>query len=75
MRCTLLTDLFLILIADSVYDSRSRSLLFRVGLHLSLSWWDIIVFEGRIVETVSTGEGVSGEGQAEGEDSGEAKVL
>ncbi|KAJ3847394.1 hypothetical protein EV368DRAFT_13287, partial [Lentinula lateritia] len=31
-----------------VYDSRSRSLLFRVGSHLSLSWWDIVVFEGRI---------------------------
>ncbi|KAJ3887380.1 hypothetical protein GG344DRAFT_68877 [Lentinula edodes] len=37
LRYTLLTDLFLILIADSVYDSRSRSLLFRVGSHLSLS--------------------------------------
>lgn len=37
MRYTLLTDLFLILIADSVYDSCSRSLLFRIGSHLSLS--------------------------------------
>ncbi|KAJ4470367.1 hypothetical protein C8J55DRAFT_185404 [Lentinula edodes] len=62
MRYTLLTDLFLILIADSVYDSRSRSLLFRVGSHLSLSWWDIVVFEGRIVEAVGAGEGVGESG-------------
>ncbi|KAJ4470366.1 hypothetical protein C8J55DRAFT_564111 [Lentinula edodes] len=46
----LLTDLFLVLIADSMYDSRSRSLLFRVGSHLSLSWWDIVVFESSIGE-------------------------
>ncbi|KAJ3927590.1 MAG: hypothetical protein NXY57DRAFT_965335 [Lentinula lateritia] len=52
MRYTLLTDLLLILIADSVYDSRSRSL-------LSLSWWDIVVFEGRIV---GAGEGVGESG-------------
>ncbi|KAJ4470995.1 hypothetical protein C8R41DRAFT_851400 [Lentinula lateritia] len=65
MRYTLLTDLFLILIADSVYDSRSRALLFRVGSHLSLSWWDIVVFEGRIVDAVGAGEGV-GESSDEG---------
>ncbi|KAJ4465456.1 hypothetical protein J3R30DRAFT_3743736 [Lentinula aciculospora] len=52
MRYTLLTDLFLILVADSVYDSRSRSLLFQIGSYLSLSPWDILVFEGRIVEAV-----------------------
>ncbi|KAJ3927593.1 MAG: hypothetical protein NXY57DRAFT_965326 [Lentinula lateritia] len=44
----LLNDLFLILIADSMYDSRSRFLLSHVGFHLSLSWWVIIVFEGSI---------------------------
>ncbi|KAJ3859782.1 hypothetical protein EV359DRAFT_86025 [Lentinula novae-zelandiae] len=65
MRYTLLTDLFLILIADSVYDSRSRALLFRVGSHLALSWWDIVVFEGRIVDAVGAGEGV-GESSDEG---------
>ncbi|KAH7868552.1 uncharacterized protein C8R40DRAFT_823611 [Lentinula edodes] len=65
MRYTLLTDLFLILIADSVYDSRSRSLLFRVGSHLSLSWWDIVVFEGRIVEAVGAGEGVGESGTSD----------
>ncbi|KAJ4463795.1 hypothetical protein C8J55DRAFT_494200 [Lentinula edodes] len=40
----------LVLIADFMYNSRSRSLLFRVGSHLSLSWWDTVVFEGRIGE-------------------------
>ncbi|KAJ3846058.1 hypothetical protein EV368DRAFT_14031, partial [Lentinula lateritia] len=59
MRYTLLTDLFLILIADSVYDARSRALLFRVASHLALSWWDTVVFEGRIVDAVGAGEGVA----------------
>ncbi|KAJ3912198.1 hypothetical protein F5877DRAFT_2602, partial [Lentinula edodes] len=70
MRYTLLTDLFLILIADSVYDSRSRALLFRVGSHLSLSWWDIVVFEGRIVEAVGAGEGVGESGTSDSTDGG-----
>ncbi|KAJ3885475.1 hypothetical protein GG344DRAFT_70506 [Lentinula edodes] len=48
MQYTLLTDHFLILIVDSVYDSLLRSLLFRVGSHFS--WWDIVVFESSIGE-------------------------
>ncbi|KAF5350735.1 hypothetical protein D9757_012593 [Collybiopsis confluens] len=56
MRFTLLTDLFLILIADSVYDSRSRALLFRVGKYLGLTSWETVLFEGRIVEAVGIQE-------------------
>lgn len=40
MRYTLLCDLFLLLIADSVYDSRSRHLLFQVARCLGLSTLD-----------------------------------
>ncbi|KAJ3979422.1 hypothetical protein F5890DRAFT_1449242, partial [Lentinula detonsa] len=61
MRYTILTSLFLLLIADSVYDSRSRALFFRVGALLSLSSFDVLLFEGRIVEAV----GVSGEAEGE----------
>ncbi|KAJ3885477.1 hypothetical protein GG344DRAFT_82674 [Lentinula edodes] len=46
-----MTNFFLILIADSVYDCGSPSLLFCVGSHLSHSWWDIVVFEARIVKS------------------------
>ncbi|KAJ3804802.1 hypothetical protein F5876DRAFT_82587 [Lentinula aff. lateritia] len=70
-----MTNSFLILIADSVYDCGSPSLLFCVGSHLSHSWWDIVVFEARIVKSVSAGEGVSGEGEAEGEDSRKADQV
>ncbi|KAF9077306.1 hypothetical protein BDP27DRAFT_1413730 [Rhodocollybia butyracea] len=62
LRYTLLTDLFLILIADSVYDSRSRSLLFRVGKELGVPWWDSVVFEGRVVEGVGVWEDTAEEG-------------
>ncbi|KAJ3964459.1 hypothetical protein EV361DRAFT_812111, partial [Lentinula raphanica] len=62
MRYTILTSLFLLLIADSVYDSRSRALLFRIGSLLSLSPFDVLLFEGRIVDAV----GVSGEDTSEG---------
>ncbi|KAJ3713006.1 hypothetical protein DFJ43DRAFT_1105830 [Lentinula guzmanii] len=74
MRYTILTSLFLLLIADSVYDSRSRALFFRVGALLSLSAFDVLLFEGRIVEAV----GVSGEaegdlGEGEGGEGGLGK--
>ncbi|KAJ3756007.1 hypothetical protein EV360DRAFT_95895 [Lentinula raphanica] len=62
MRYTILTSLFLLLIADSVYDSRSRALLFRIGSLLSLSPFDVLLFEGGIVDAV----GVSGEDTSEG---------
>ncbi|KAJ4463921.1 hypothetical protein C8J55DRAFT_592081 [Lentinula edodes] len=62
MQFTLLTVLFLVLIANSAYNSRSPSLLFGIGSHLSHSWWKVVRFEVRIVQAIDTGEGVGGTG-------------
>ncbi|KND94980.1 putative membrane protein [Tolypocladium ophioglossoides CBS 100239] len=52
LRCTVLCDLFLILIADSIYDARSRVLLERVGASLDISWIDICKFEKRVTDAL-----------------------
>ncbi|KAL6868674.1 DUF726 domain-containing protein [Trichoderma novae-zelandiae] len=52
LRWTVLCDLFLILIADSVYDARSRVLLERVGKSLGISWIDICKFEKRVTDAL-----------------------
>ncbi|KAJ4174046.1 hypothetical protein NW754_013036 [Fusarium falciforme] len=52
LRWTVLCDLFLILIADSVYDARSRVLLERVGQSLDISWLDICRFEKKVTEAL-----------------------
>ncbi|KAI6781030.1 putative membrane protein-like protein [Emericellopsis cladophorae] len=52
LRWTVLCDLFLILIADSVYDARSRVLLERVGKSLEIPWLDICRFEKRITDAL-----------------------
>ncbi|KAL7936061.1 DUF726 domain-containing protein [Trichoderma chlorosporum] len=52
LRWTVLCDLFLILIADSVYDSRSRVLLERVGKSLDITWIDICKFEKRVTDAL-----------------------
>lgn len=52
LRWTVLCDLFLILIADSVYDSRSRVLMERVGKSLDISWVDICRFEKRVTDAL-----------------------
>lgn len=52
LRWTVLCDLFLILIADSVYDSRSRVLLERVGKSLEIPWIDICRFEKRVTDAL-----------------------
>ncbi|PNY28550.1 membrane protein [Tolypocladium capitatum] len=52
LRWTVLCDLFLILIADSVYDARSRVLLERVGASLDISWIDICKFEKRVTDAL-----------------------
>jgi hypothetical protein len=58
IRWTVLCDLFLILIADSVYDARSRVLLEQVALHLGLGWVDVVKFEQRVTEALEIQEGV-----------------
>jgi hypothetical protein len=58
IRWTVLCDLFLILIADSVYDARSRVLLERVAHKLGLGWLDVVKFEQRVTEALEIQEGV-----------------
>ncbi|KAL7791008.1 hypothetical protein V8C37DRAFT_165478 [Trichoderma ceciliae] len=52
LRWTVLCDLFLILIADSIYDARSRVLLERVGKSLDIPWIDICKFEKRVTDAL-----------------------
>ncbi|OBZ78921.1 hypothetical protein A0H81_01335 [Grifola frondosa] len=58
VRWTILCDLFLILIADSVYDARSRVLLENVALKLGLGWLDVVKFERRVTEALEIQEDV-----------------
>ena len=51
-------DLFLALIADSVYDARSRVLLERVASKLGLGLLDVIRFEKRVTDSLEIQEGV-----------------
>ncbi|KAI8963275.1 DUF726-domain-containing protein [Daldinia sp. FL1419] len=52
LRWTVLCDLFLVLIADSIYDARSRVLLERVGKDLEVPWIDICRFEKRVTDAL-----------------------
>ncbi|KAK9462553.1 uncharacterized protein V1516DRAFT_167304 [Lipomyces oligophaga] len=56
IRWTVLCDLFLVLVADSVYDARSRTLLERVGKQLNVSWLDITKFEKRVTDALDVEE-------------------
>ncbi|MCJ1306553.1 hypothetical protein MMC25_000196 [Agyrium rufum] len=56
IRWTILCDLFLVLIADSVYDSRSRVLLEKVGASLEVPWIDICRFEKRVTDALEMQE-------------------
>jgi hypothetical protein len=58
IRWTILCDLFLLLIADSVYDSRSRVLLETVALKLGLGWLDVVKFEKRVTDALEIQESV-----------------
>ncbi|KAK4226907.1 hypothetical protein QBC38DRAFT_365393 [Podospora fimiseda] len=52
IRWTVLCDLFLVLIADSIYDGRSRVLLERVAKDLEISWLDICRFEKKVTDAL-----------------------
>ncbi|KAK9467862.1 hypothetical protein V1512DRAFT_222575 [Lipomyces arxii] len=58
VRWTVLCDLFLVLVADSIYDSRSRTLLEEVGKTLQVDWLDISKFEKRVTDALDIEEGV-----------------
>lgn len=52
LRWTVLCDLFLTLIADSIYDARSRVLLEKVGENMQVSWLEICRFEKRVTDAL-----------------------
>lgn len=56
LRWTVLCDLFLVLIADSTYDARSRALLERVGKAMDVSWLQISRFEKRVIDALEMQE-------------------
>lgn len=56
IRWTVLCDLFLVLIADSIYDARSRDLLERVGAFLDVPWMEICRFEKRVTDALEMQE-------------------
>jgi len=58
IRWTVLCDLFLLVIADSVYDARSRVLLEVIALKLGLGWTDVVKFEQRVTEALEIQEGI-----------------
>ena len=67
LRWTVLCDLFLVLIADSVYDSRSRVLLEAVGNAMDIKWLDICRFEKRVTDALEMQEQASRENWDEAE--------
>ncbi|RDW73932.1 hypothetical protein BP5796_07374 [Coleophoma crateriformis] len=52
LRWTVLCDLFLTLIADSIYDARSRVLLEKVGQNMDVPWLEICRFEKRVTDAL-----------------------
>lgn len=52
LRWTVLCDLFLVLISDSIYDARSRVLLEKVGQNMSIDWIEICKFEKRVTDAL-----------------------
>lgn len=67
LRWTVLCDLFLVLIVDSVYDSRSRALLEAVGKALEVEWVDICRFEMRVTDALEMQEQAARENWDEAE--------
>lgn len=61
LRWTVLCDLFLVLIADSIYDARSRTLLERVGTSMEISWLEICRFEKRVTDSLEMREAANKE--------------
>ena len=61
LRWSVLCDLFLVLLSDSVYDARSRTLLERVGKSLEVPWLDICRFEKRVTDALEMQEAANKE--------------
>ncbi|ERF74517.1 hypothetical protein EPUS_03955 [Endocarpon pusillum Z07020] len=56
LRWTVLCDLFLLLISDSLYDARSRRLLEQVAKAMDVSWTQICRFEKRVIDALEMQE-------------------
>jgi Protein of unknown function (DUF726) len=56
LRWTVLCDLFLLLISDAMYDSRSRKLLEQVAGAMEISWTQICRFEKRVIDALEMQE-------------------
>jgi hypothetical protein len=56
LRWTVMCDLFLVLITDGIYDSRSRELFEQMGKYLSVDWLEICRFEKRITDALEMQE-------------------
>ena len=67
IRWTVLCDLFLVLIADSIYDARSRVLLEEVGAAMEVPWLDICRFEKRVTDALEMQEAAARENWDEAE--------
>lgn len=65
IRWTVLCDLFLVLIADSVYDARSRTYLQLISEALGFEWLDSVRFENRITDALEIQEAVGRNEQGE----------
>jgi len=75
LRWTILCDLFLVLIADSVYDARSRQLLEQVGSYLDVPWLEICRFEKRVTDALEMQEAASKENWNEDEHMANRKKM
>ncbi|KAJ9604414.1 hypothetical protein H2200_011248 [Cladophialophora chaetospira] len=67
LRWTVLCDLFLVLISDGVYDSRSRRLLERVASAMDITWIQICRFEKRVIDALEMQEAEARENWDESE--------
>jgi Protein of unknown function (DUF726) len=56
LRWTVLCDVFLLLISDAMYDSRSRRLLEQVAKAMEISWTQICRFEKRVIDALEMQE-------------------
>lgn len=56
LRWTVLCDLFLVLISDGQYDSRSRRLLERVASTMEITWIQICRFEKKVIDQLEMQE-------------------
>lgn len=56
IKWTVLCDLFLVLISDSVYDSRSRTLFELVGQYLGVSSIEVAQFEKKVTDALEIDE-------------------